>query len=762
MKKTILTLTGIYIFLSVLPQAPLGTWTSYLPYNKAFSLAITEHRIFCSTHGGMFYYDDQDHSIQKFSKEDGLSDFEISTLAYSEETGNLIIAYTNANIDLVKGNQIYNIPDIKRKQIIGDKNIYDIHFIGTDAYLACGFGIVRLDLTKREIRETYLIGDQGMQLKINALTNYGNDIFAATDEGLYSANLEDQNLIDYNNWHKINSLPSSGFRCTALASTDNLVYVNLLSSQGDLDQVYVLRDDAWELFQDYASTIVNNLSAEGKNLVVCAGQTVQVISETGGLVREAETGHPAYARLTADNTLWVADDGRGLIRSRTGEELFTVYPNGPFDLNIVALADAGGKLLGVGGGYTSGLNNQFRPAYIYRYENQSWNNWVSGEYRDPVAIAMDSENTSHYYIGTWGYGLLEFMDNKFLKAYDVDNSSLQSIIPGGKFIRIGGLAFDSHKNLWVPNSGVNSPLSVLKPDGTWQSFAIGTVLNAPNIGKIIVTRDDLIWMLLPGGNGIFVYDYNGTIDNTDDDRFRKLTVVDVNNKLITNDVQSIAEDHQGSIWLGTNAGILIYDSPSRIFGDDLFYARPVKVPRNDGTLNADLLLSTETVTDIEVDGANRKWLGTKSGGVFLVSDDGLTQIHSFNTDNSPLLSNSITDIAIDDKNGEVFFGTFNGIISYVGDATGPDAAFNDVYVFPNPVRPEYHGDIVINGLVENTYLKITDLNGNLVYEAISMGGRAVWNGNNLNGDRVSTGVYLVFCTNEDGSLTHVTKLLFIH
>ena len=196
----------------------------------------------------------------------------------------------------------------------------------------------------------------------------------------------------------------------------------------------------------------------------------------------------------------------------------------------------------------------------------------------------------------------------------------------------------------------------------------------------------------------------------------------------------------------------------------MIFFMPVRlfVPRNDGSDKGDLLLGTETVTSIEVDGANRKWLGTKNGGVFLVSDDGQTQIHSFNTDNSPLLSNSVTDIAIDENTGEVFFATFNGIISYISDATGPDQAFNDVYVFPNPVRPEYQGKIVINGLIENTYVKITDLNGNLVYETMSQGGRAVWDGNNFRGDRVSTGIYLVFCTNEDGSQTHMTKLMFIH
>ena len=245
----------------------------------------------------------------------------------------------------------------------------------------------------------------------------------------------------------------------------------------------------------------------------------------------------------------------------------------------MSLEDVNGKLIGVGGGYKSDMSNQYRQAYVYSYENKTWDNWIESKYRDPVAIAIDHENTSDYFIATWGYGLLEFRDNKFFKLYDTENSTLQSIIPGDKFMRIGGLAYDSNKNLWVPNSGVSSPLSVLKNDGEWKSFAIGSALSAPNIGKIIVTNDNNIWMLLPGGNGIFVYDYNGTIDNEDDDQYKKISVVDRNNKILTNTIESIAEDRDGNIWLGTNEGVLVYYSPSRVFGDDLFYASQIIRPK---------------------------------------------------------------------------------------------------------------------------------------------------------------------------------------
>ena len=762
MKKTFLSLAGLFLFTVIFAQAPLGTWTSYLPYNNALNLAVAGQRVFCSTTGGMFYYDQRDNSVEKFSRENGLSDFEISALGYSPENDLLLIAYSNANLDFIQGKEIYNLPDIKRKQILGDKRIYDIHFNGDYVYLACGFGIVKVDLKKKEIKETYFIGDGGSPLKVNSLTSFGSYLYAATDIGLFRGSLNNVNLIDYSNWQKITGIPVSDYRFTSITASPDNIFVNMVSQDGARDMVYFFDGTDWQLFQNYESNIVSNLSINGTSLVVCAGRNVQVIEKSGNLKSDVETGHPQSAILSEDNTLWIADRGKGLVRSLPGEDLANFYPNGPFDLNVAALQDVNGKLVGVAGGYKSGLENQYRPAYIYRYKDKHWNNWVSGEYRDPVAIAIDRDNTTHYFVATWGYGLLEFENDKFLKAYSKDNSSLQSIIPGENLLRLGGLGYDSQKNLWVPNSGVSRPLSVLKNDGEWKSFDFGPDFSAPNITRILVTNDDNIWMILPGGNGLFVYDYNGTIDNEDDDQYRQLSVVDKNGNVLTNTIEALAQDRQGAIWLGTNKGVLVYYSPSRVFEDDLFYANQVLVPRNDTSGYGDLLLGTETVTAIAIDGGNRKWLGTKNGGVFLVAEDGKKQIHAFNTDNSPLLSNSITDIAIDDKTGEVFFGTFNGIISYISDATGPDQTFNDVYVFPNPVRPDYQGDIVINGLIENTYVKITDLNGNLVYETMSQGGRAVWNGNNLQGDRVSTGIYLVFCTNEDGSQTHVTKLMFIH
>jgi hypothetical protein len=239
-------------------------------------------------------------------------------------------------------------------------------------------------------------------------------------------------------------------------------------------------------------------------------------------------------------------------------------------------------------------------------------------------------------------------------------------------------------------------------------------------------------------------------------------VVDKFGKVITNDVRSFAEDRNGNLWLGTNQGIYVMYSPYRLFTEGSVYAQEILIPRNDGSGLADPLLGTQVVTSIEVDGANRKWLGTASGGVYLVSEDGLEEIEQYNETNSPLLSNNIIDISVDGASGEVFFGTDKGIISYRGEALQGSTNYSNVVVYPNPVRETYDGPVAIKGLVENTTVKIVDVSGNLVYETESLGGQALWDGTNFRGDRVATGVYLIYLSSADGSIAHVTKLLFIH
>jgi hypothetical protein len=764
--RTIAFLFFLSGFSTAYAQSVIGSWRSYLPFTEASNIAIAGNRIYCSTSGGLFYYNVADNSISKLSKEDGLSDTRISAMEYSAQENVLVIAYETSNIDIIQDNRITNLPDISLKSVPGDKNIYNISFKDNLAYLSTGFGIVVLDVARKEFSETYIIGEGGKSIKINQTIFYQNFIYAATDEGIYRADMNAPNLVDYNYWQRITGIPGFSGIFNTIATRDGKIYVNRKGFLGASDVIYAGDGTSWNVYPklttEYSPSICRRLSSFGENLIVVEKFSVYVYDKNDAVLKHFYTGEPRFATFNNNGDFYIADFVKGLLRNPDDYNLIEIAPEGPASINVSGMAVSDNALMIVPGGARSDYNNFFRNGEVYRLNDNRWNNWISTEYKDFYRIVVDPRNSERYFIASWGWGLLEFNGNELVKSYNIENSSLQNIIPGGDYVRLGGLAFDKNNNLWMTNSEVNHLVSVLTSEGEWIGFPINSLVNVPVIGKIFVTSNDHKWLLLPRSNGIFVMDDKGTFSDFTDDKYKRLSVVDNNNSLITNDIRSIAEDQNGNIWLGTNKGVLVYYSPSRVFDESLFYAQPIIIPRNDNSGFGDPLLGTETVTSVVVDGANRKWLGTANAGLFLVSADGMEQIHSFNTDNSPILSNTIIDIVINEKNGEVFIATDKGIISYKGDAISPAKGFSDVYVYPNPVRPEYQGDIVISGLVSDTRVKITDIGGNLVYETTSLGGQALWNGLNFRGDRVKTGVYLVFCADKDGVLSVVTKLLFIN
>jgi ligand-binding sensor domain-containing protein len=317
---------------------------------------------------------------------------------------------------------------------------------------------------------------------------------------------------------------------------------------------------------------------------------------------------------------------------------------------------------------------------------------------------------------------------------------------------------DRKGNLWLFQSEVPGNIKMLKPDGTWIINPV--TLDVPTTGDIIVTEQGQKWAILPRGNGLFVLDDKGTPEYPDDDVYKNMLVQDAEGAIISG-VYSIAEDLEGNIWVGTDQGPVVYYNPEKIFEEDLKAYR-IKIPRNDGSGLADHLLKTETITSIAVDGANRKWLGTFSSGAYLVSPDGTKRLKNYNEQNSPMISNSISSVAVDNVTGEIWFATSKGVISVRGDAITGKESFENVYAFPNPVREDFTGNVTITGLMKDTRIKISDISGNLVYETASDGGQASWDLTTYNGRRVATGVYLVFCSSSDGSESDVTKILVIN
>ncbi len=769
MNKNLLALLVLILVSGQLFAQKMGQWKDYLSYKNCYKVTQADDKIYCVSDGGLFYFDTSDNSVAKVTRSDGLSDFGIKTIAYQNDLDVLLIAYNNSNIDLFFEDRVVNISDLKRKMLSADKTIYNILFVGNEAYLSCGFGILVINLDKQEIKDTYYIGQDGGFLSVYDMEYDGEYLYAATETGIYQADYNNPNLIDFKNWTHIDDIPNSNSKFSHLVFHANHVIACYK------DFFYINNDGNWsDYFRRFDTP--SEMQVQNNYLTIASKTKIYIVDENNQTA--AEISAFAFQDNTENNLstlsaffspttgLWAADENLGLINTKT-DLSETIYPEGPIYNDVFYLYENNNNLFVAPGGVTGIWNKINRPAGIMRLNNDQWTYFTEKEYpelegkTDIIKVMSDPNNPEHFFAASWANGIIEFNNDQFVDHFDNNNSPLETSSPSTShpenYIRVGGIAFDSHGTLWATNSDVTNVLVSRSSNGDWESYTLNELINEW-VTHLLVSKNNDKW--------IVVYDGNLHVVNDDASEDTPLSVIayfnngDVEIKTPMSEVLSIAEDKDGEIWLGTTIGVAVYSNPHRLWDTGFIYASQPSLELNDGLFHP--LLQNTRVTAICVDGANRKWLGTEGSGVYLVSENGDTELQHFTTENSPLLSNNIRSIAILSKTGEVFIATDKGIISYMGDATEGGGVFEDVYAYPNPVREDYDGPIVIEGLINDTDLKITDISGNLVYSTTSLGGQATWDGKNLNGNRVKTGVYLIFCSDQEGEETCITKLLFIH
>ncbi len=753
-------------------QIPVLQWRTHLSYSQGKKIVPAKNITYCLSEGGLFTYNTQDNSITKMDKTKGMSDVVVTAIQYNEEKEILVVGYDDGNIDIIKDKQIINVSDIYQKQIIGNKAINGITFYNEYAYLACGFGIVVLDIDKYEIKESYFIGNNASNVNVQSIAFSDNYVYAASNQGIYKALLNGVNLANFQNWSKITNIPDYNGDFTSIVYFDGYIWTAYKSEASNSDRLYVEENGQWSVF-DTSINKISNLSQNSNKIVVSQYTKATIISGKNlqSVIYNVWEIYPIDAAYDKFDNFWVADGNRGMFLRKKGNLdvlVANILPNGPLHNDCMRIDCGENNLWVARGALNSAWNSQWKAAELFRFNDEKWtslngiNSSKLAGVLDVCFVRVNPKNSKQAYFGSYGGGLVEVNNGNVTEVYNDTNSPLENIFPGSPYVRVTGLDFDKDGNLWIINSEVQNNLTVRKPNGTWKSISLTDAMGGTKItGEICCTNDGIKWIIFPKGGGMFAYSENGTLDDLTDDKTKKVSIVSSEGEEISNDIYSLVEDKDGLLWVGTAKGLVFYYNPSQVFESSGFYAQRIKLP-NEIEGQANYLFESEVITALAIDGANRKWVGTLSGGVFLMSADCQKEIYHFKTDNSPIISNSINDIAIDPRSGEVFFATDKGICSFRSTATEGLEFHHNVEVFPNPVRPEYQGNIAVRGLVANAHVKITDIAGNLVYETTAEGGQANWNGKNLLGNRVNTGVYLIFSTNDDGSETYVTKLLFIN
>jgi len=766
-KSSFLAVLLMFAVSTCLQAAQIGSWNVYLSYHNATKNVAAGKTIYTVANGDLYSYNTEDSEVRTYDNLNILNDVDIADIGYSQEAKKIILIYSNCNIDLLDANDnVQNLSALKEKSISG-KEISNLYIYGSMAYLSTGFGLIEVDMKEGVFRNTYRLGLEGTCVAANE-----NNVFLGTTSGLYVCSKQ-ENMQLQSNWKKHQG------------STD---WSKLLFYK---DQLLGVRKDSLFVIDTQRTNTTNKIN----------GSAVTFIRETNDQLLWGDTKNICYGSdinnftIIKENntwkdiayqggTYWVSNQYQGLQGYKiTGNQVqmttSSVIPDSPIRNLSYRLNWVGNRLL-VAGGINTVAGYFNTPTAMYMEDNQ-WTNFEEMTERpekykslrlaNTTDLVQDPTDPTHHYASLFRSGLFEYKDGKFTKFHNADNSPLQSILSKSistyyNYVSCAGLKFDPDGNLWMLCSQTDTVVRILRPDGKWNALYYEPIQMASLCDNILIHSTGMVFVTSRrlDQRGIFCIDTKGTLANTKDDKYiLHKQIINQDETVYTPDeFYGICEDLDGRVWFGTTLGLFVIDNPEQVFDKD-FRITQVKVNRNDGSGLADYLLSGLPVTCIAVDGANRKWVGTQNNGIFLISADGQETIHHFTTEDSPLPSDAIQDIAVNSITGEVAIGTEKGLCSYMSDAidAAEDLVKDNVLVYPNPVKSDYTGPITITGMTMDAEVKILSTNGQLVWKGVSTGGLVTWNGCNLSGKRVSSGVYHVVANDNAGNKAIVTRIVVI-
>lgn len=737
-----------------------GDWKTYLSHNEGIGTATRGGQVFTITKGGMYQYDPEFGEVITYSTVNGMSGINPTSIHHAESSGFIVIGYADGRIDYFSDpSEFRYITDINRNTFITQKGINAFESEGALLYIAMESGLAIYNLAE-EFPDTDVtqFADNPSKLSVTSLAIFDEKIYVLLENGgFYSAPVDFPNLKDPAIWQD-----ESGSQ--GLPVTERFIQIAARSGElFGLSDTTVWRFDgmAWEEYTgwdepwDHIYVTENAFGGSRFN-------RIQMKHNEGPTYNFFITGRARNVSVLGPNTFGIATGFEGGILFDSWE-ITNTTPAGPRSNDCVRIAAANGELYIAPIGYNQAFTPTPSALGIYYFsQSDGWQilDRTSGALPDSVstgfARAWYDQQTERAYLGSWGAGLLELQQG-VVENYETCQDGLSVIFPPCNLTnventRISGIQMDPQGYLWVSLDFAQDPLMVRTPEGQWIPANRNRLPADDHFTELILDDFGNKW-ILNNEAGIILYNDQQTPENPADDFSLTLRSGINSGNLPSNDVYSMAKDHDGFVWVGTTQGVTV-------FYDTYSFTQGVIVDASPPVYQRFPLLKDAIIRSIAVDGGNRKWLGTDDG-VYLVSPDGDEIIFQFNVENSPLLSNTVNDIEIDPTTGEVFFATALGLISFQGDATEPASDCSGLTVFPNPVRPEYTGPVTIRGTGAESSVRITTVSGLLVKEIQAEGGTAVWDGRDTYGKRVQSGVYLALSADRNGESGCAGKFVFL-
>ncbi|WP_310559357.1 T9SS type A sorting domain-containing protein [Flavobacterium sp.] len=736
-------------------------WQGYFSYNDIRDVSQSTVSIFGASENALFSKNSNTNEIKTTTTIDGLSGQIIASLYYSPTSNKTLVGYENGLMTVINeaDGSMLNVVDIINKQL--PANIKRInHFMEYNGivYVSCDFGIVQFNLTTNLFGDTYFIGNNGAEISVSQTAVFNGSIYASTTDGIRKADVANKNLIDFNQWTQI----AKGSWLSIETFDKELFAIN----SGGLIHKYDVVSNVFAGFIQLVQPAVD-MRTSGNYLLITTPKSVSIYNKQMILVRQINSSQIIDTLInftcatSIEDKIYIGTKENGIYTTTisASSNFENTMPSGPSRNNIFALQITSTSLWAVYGDYDLFyVPNPVERYGLSKYSETGWLNIPDSEVlgaRCLVRVTVNPTNENEVYASSFFYGLLKIVDDKPVTLYDDTNSGLETLtfLPNYISVRINGAAFDKSGNLWVTNSLVKNGLKSLSPGGQWKSYAMDKIIddiNKSNFSRLTIDKNSTKW-ITTNESGLIGFNEKNNV-------FKKITMGTDTGNLPTPDVRVASIDNNNQLWIGTTKGLRVLSNVNNYLSEEQMTTKPIII-LEDGL--AQELMYEQFITDIVVDGANNKWIGTADSGVFLVSPNGQETKYHFTETNSPLPSNIINDIEINSITGEVFIATNKGLVSFKGIATGANEDLNNVFVYPNPVRPEYEGTVKISGLLNKATIKITDIEGNLVYETTSEGGTIEWNTTAFGKYKVASGVYMIFISAQDGIETKVKKVMII-
>jgi hypothetical protein len=760
-----ITIASIFILcqVQILAQSQIGQWEAHVPMSTFTWIGETSSHVYAANQYGVLSYDREEKSTQALTKVNALSQTGITAFACNARKEVCVIGYSNGNMDIISNeNNIINQPAIKNSQTIGDKSINSILFTDTIAWLSTGIGIVQMDISTYNILEFTPVSYKGENQHINNLVYSSDAIIIQTDD--YILRTDPNKLFVAPQYEEL-SFPRSISNITQLYRLNEDIFALFRTDAFLQDTIFKLDQTSFQPIEFLAGEGIRFISYDSNTILASLATTISEFNSSYEPIRTLFTYGPTglnpsqalYSIYT--NKIIVADEEHGGVlvdfNNQFNGELFAKSSPRPSSSLITKLAVVNEDIYALPGGNEYTYN---RPN-IHHYSENNWSSkeLVTTSFPNFVNGNGLIENDDKLYISSDRGGLaITDLNLNLETVYTDENSPLMDLHEDYNYFGLTGMGTDDDNNIYLTHTKDPFPLKVFLKNGKWVEIQFEEEeLTAPKALDLLVLQNGYILQIIIDV-GILVYDNNGTPANLSDDRHRLLTSSPTAGSLPSSQVSCFVQDNDGEVWIGTSEGIGVIFSPDNIF-DSNFEIQKIVVKQDNYN---GYLFATETVETIAVDGANRKWVGTNNSGLFLISADGQEQLIHFTVDNSPLFDNKISDLAILPSTGEVFIACENGLASFRSTATESAENLENIQVFPNPVPSGYSGPVAISNITTESTIRITDAAGNLIYETVSQGGQAIWNGNDLNGQRAKTGVYLIHIATVDGRQGKTSKLLF--